>query len=301
MLIPPELRARLRDLRLSARSAAGAGGIGMHASRNRGAGLEFAQYRGYEPGDEPRRIDWKLYARSDRYFVRESERDSPLCIWLVIDASASMAQADAQSPAWDKLAAAKMMAACVIELALRQGDRFGLIALSATAPAFVEAGSGARPRDRSLLVIDGIPAGEGQRIRLAALPRGPRLGRGKGVELADRAQHPDAQARQHEHREAATQQPRHRKRQPGRADQRRADEHRPPPPAGHEPGQRMERQHRRQILDGQRQRGPAGRRQQPDAHQRRGGQHQADDSHRQRLTQCQQDNIAVHGCTPEKF
>lgn len=161
MLIPPELRARLRDLRLSARSAAGAGGIGMHASRNRGAGLEFAQYRGYEPGDEPRRIDWKLYARSDRYFVRESERDSPLCIWLVIDASASMAQADAQSPAWDKLAAAKMMAACVIELALRQGDRFGLIALSATAPAFVEAGSGARQRDRCLLEIERIRAADG--------------------------------------------------------------------------------------------------------------------------------------------
>ena len=126
----------------------------MHASRNRGAGLEFAQYRGYEPGDEPRRIDWKLYARSDRYFVRESERDSPLCVWIVVDASASMAQADAQRADFSKLVAARVLAACVIELALRQGDRFGLIGLSGSGPLFVDAASGARQRDRCLLELD---------------------------------------------------------------------------------------------------------------------------------------------------
>ncbi|MEO8010920.1 MAG: DUF58 domain-containing protein, partial [Dokdonella sp.] len=95
MMIPPQLRARLGDLRLHPRSATGGLGIGMHSSRSRGAGLEFAQYRAYEQGDEPRRIDWKLYARSDRFFVREFDRDSTLCVWIVIDASASMAQADA--------------------------------------------------------------------------------------------------------------------------------------------------------------------------------------------------------------
>lgn len=156
MIIPAELRARLRDLRLSARSAAGASGLGMHASRSRGAGLEFAQYRGYEPGDEPRRIDWKLYARSDRFFVRESERDSPLSAWIVIDASASMTQADAARKDFDKLAAAKLLGACVIELALRQGDRFGLIVLSAGASVFVPAASGARQRDRCLLELDRV-------------------------------------------------------------------------------------------------------------------------------------------------
>jgi uncharacterized protein (DUF58 family) len=154
MTLPPELRARLRDLRLSARSAAGTSGLGLHASRSRGAGLEFAQYRGYEPGDEPRRIDWKLYARSDRFFVRESERDSPLTVWIVIDASASMAQADAARPDFSKLDAAKLLAACVIELALRQGDRFGLIGLSGDGPVFVAETSGARQRDRCLLELD---------------------------------------------------------------------------------------------------------------------------------------------------
>jgi uncharacterized protein (DUF58 family) len=118
-LIPHELRARLRDLRLVARRNAGGDGLGQHSSRSRGAGLEFAQYRAYEPGDEPRRIDWKLYARSDRYFVREAERDSPLGVWLLLDATASMRQADQADPARAKFDVAKTLAACVIELALR--------------------------------------------------------------------------------------------------------------------------------------------------------------------------------------
>lgn len=160
MRLTDELRASLRDLHLRARSAAGGDGLGMHASRSRGAGLEFAQYRGYEPGDEPRRIDWKLFARSDRYFVREAERDSPLTIWIVIDASASMALADRARPDFSKLDAAKLLAACAIELALRQGDRFGLIGLSADALALVAEGAGARQRDRCLFELDKL-AGSG--------------------------------------------------------------------------------------------------------------------------------------------
>lgn len=154
-LIPPDVRARLKDLRLFARAGAGGDGLGQHASRSRGAGLEFAQYRAYEPGDEPRRIDWKLYARSDRYFVRESERDSPLTLWLLIDATASMAQRDAARADWTRLDAAKTIAACAIELALRQGDRFGIVALSGVA-TFVPADAGARHRDRCLLELERI-------------------------------------------------------------------------------------------------------------------------------------------------
>ncbi|PZQ21436.1 MAG: DUF58 domain-containing protein, partial [Stenotrophomonas acidaminiphila] len=95
-LIPADVRSRLKDLRLTARRAIGAQGIGVHHSRSRGAGLEFAQYRAYEPGDELRQIDWKLYARSDRFFVREAERESPLTVWIVLDATASMNQRDGE-------------------------------------------------------------------------------------------------------------------------------------------------------------------------------------------------------------
>ena len=89
--IPAAVRARLRDLRLEGRRATGGHGFGQHRSRSRGAGLEFAQYRAYEPGDELRQVDWKLYARSDRFFVRDSERESPLTVWLLLDTTASMA------------------------------------------------------------------------------------------------------------------------------------------------------------------------------------------------------------------
>jgi uncharacterized protein (DUF58 family) len=155
-LIPADVRARLKNLRLRTRHNAGGDGLGQHASRSRGAGLEFAQYRAYEPGDEPRRIDWKLFARSDRYFVREAERDSPLTLWIIIDASASMNQHDAVKPAWRKLDAAKTIAACAFELALRQGDRFGFIALAGGTPTLIAADTGARQRDRCLLELDRI-------------------------------------------------------------------------------------------------------------------------------------------------
>lgn len=177
-LIPPGLRARLRELRLVARSVAGAQGIGLHSSRSRGAGLEFAQYRAYEPGDEPRRIDWKLYARSDRYFVREADRDSPLTVWLLLDASASMMQSDAARPDWTRLDAARALAACVIELALRQGDRFGLATAGGAGLGLVAAGSGPRQRDRCLLALHALRAQGGWPAQVRLRPLWERIGAG---------------------------------------------------------------------------------------------------------------------------
>lgn len=174
-LIPPELRARLRGLRLAARHAAGGDGLGQHTSRSRGAGLEFAQYRAYEPGDELRRIDWKLYARSDRYFVREAERDSPLTVWAIVDASASMRQRDAARPDGSKLDAAKTLAACTFELALRQGDRFGLLALGGAAPLFVPAGTGPRQRDRCTIELVRLAPAGGSPDAAALLPLWERI------------------------------------------------------------------------------------------------------------------------------
>lgn len=157
-LIPPDVRARLRDLRLVSRRAVGLHGIGLHHSRSRGAGLEFAQYRAYEPGDELRQVDWKLYARSDRFFVREAERESPLAVWLLVDATASMSQEDAARPGWSRLHAAKGLAACVAELALRQGDRFGLIAMHGRGLRLLAPGAGPRQRDRLLLELQSLAA-----------------------------------------------------------------------------------------------------------------------------------------------
>ncbi len=157
-LIPAALRARLGEVRLASRRAIGAQGFGQHHSRSRGAGLEFAQYRAYEPGDSLRQIDWKLYARSDKFFVREAERDSPLTAWLLIDASASMAQGDGARPGWTRLDAARTLAASLIEVALRQGDRFGLIIAGGDGLKLIAAGHGPRHRDRCLLQLRALRA-----------------------------------------------------------------------------------------------------------------------------------------------
>jgi len=156
--IPADVRSRLKALRLLPRRAIGAQGIGQHASRSRGAGLEFAQYRAYEPGDELRQIDWKLYARSDRFFVRESERESPVTIWILVDATASAGQADRARPAVSRLDHACATAACIVELALQQGDRFGLVAINGDGVQLVPAGSGARQRDRIHLLLHRLRA-----------------------------------------------------------------------------------------------------------------------------------------------
>lgn len=167
-LIPADLRVRLQALQLRARRGAGAPGIGVHTSRSRGSGLEFAQYRSYAPGDAPHRIDWRLYARSDRFFVREAEGERPLTLWLLVDATASAAQADLRRPEYTRLDAIKTLAACAAELALRQGDRFGLLAVSGDKLELLPAGSGLRQRDRLWLALQRLRA-HGRWPPLAAL------------------------------------------------------------------------------------------------------------------------------------
>lgn len=152
-LLPPDVRSRLRGLRLVTRRAVGARGIGLHQSHSRGAGLEFAQYRAYEPGDELRQIDWKLYARSDKFFVREAERESPVALWVLIDASASMGQSDDTRPGYSRLDAARSIAAALAELAMQQGDRFGFMALGDTGVALLPPATGLRQRDRMLIEL----------------------------------------------------------------------------------------------------------------------------------------------------
>lgn len=160
-LLPPDVRSRLRGLRLVTRRAVGSHGIGLHQSHSRGAGLEFAQYRAYEPGDELRQIDWKLYARSDKFFVREAERESPVAVWILIDASASMSQSDADRPDYSRLDAAKAIAAAIAELAMQQGDRFGFMALGDGGLALLPPATGLRQRDRLLLDLLNVQPARG--------------------------------------------------------------------------------------------------------------------------------------------
>lgn len=175
--LPPDLRSRLARLTLAPRRAARLNAAGVHDSRNRGGGLEFAQYRPYERGDDLRRVDWKLYARSDRLFVRDAERESPVALWIVLDASASMAQADQARPDWSRFDAARRVAAALMEVALRHGDRFGLVTCGAGAPLLIAPGGGSRHRDLVRTALAPLrPAGVADWARdLAAA--GERMGR----------------------------------------------------------------------------------------------------------------------------
>lgn len=152
-LIPASLRPHLARMKLTARLPPPSGPLGHNASRARGQGLEFSQYRAYEHGDEPRHIDWKLYARSDRYFVRESQSEAGLAVWVVLDATASMLQADVATPERSKFDAARALAASTLEIALRQGDRFGLLCVADGALDWVPLGRGPRHRDRCALAL----------------------------------------------------------------------------------------------------------------------------------------------------
>ena len=86
-------------------------------------GLEFSQYRSYQPGDDLRWLDWKMFARSDRYYIRESEMETSISVRFLIDASRSMLHED---NGISKIDYAKYMAAALGWLAHTQSDAIGL-------------------------------------------------------------------------------------------------------------------------------------------------------------------------------
>ena len=127
-LLTPEHLHGLKNLSLAARQAAQGFLNGAHASRRHGGGLEFSQYRPYQPGDDLRRLDWRLAARSDRYYLRESEVDTSLTVPLLLDASASMNHRDDNG--LTKLDYARLLLAALAYLAQNQGDAVGLSILA---------------------------------------------------------------------------------------------------------------------------------------------------------------------------
>ncbi|MCE7040110.1 DUF58 domain-containing protein [Dyadobacter sp. CY312] len=81
---------KLKNLQLTGKLVSEELMLGIHASKRSGIGTEFEQYRHYEPGDDPKRIDWKLFARTDKHLVRESSTESDHQVRFVLDLSGSM-------------------------------------------------------------------------------------------------------------------------------------------------------------------------------------------------------------------
>jgi uncharacterized protein (DUF58 family) len=121
--LDPKVLARLAGLPLFARRPMQGNVSGKHTSPNRGASVEFAEYRKYVPGDDLRRLDWRAYGRTDRFYVKEFEADTNLRCCLVLDTSGSM---DFGSVGTTKLAYARKIAAGLAYLAVQQGDAVGL-------------------------------------------------------------------------------------------------------------------------------------------------------------------------------
>jgi uncharacterized protein (DUF58 family) len=122
-LLDHDLLARLGAIPVEARLPMLGNVAGKHRSPHRGSSVEFAEYRKYVPGDDTRRLDWKAYARSDRYYIKEFEADTNLRAYFVVDNSGSMAFAE---KGMAKIEYASRIAANLAYLLVNQGDAAGL-------------------------------------------------------------------------------------------------------------------------------------------------------------------------------
>jgi uncharacterized protein (DUF58 family) len=122
--LSPRLLAQIKRLDLKARMVVEGFLTGLHKSPYHGFSVEFAEYRPYLPGDEVKRIDWKVLARSDRYFIKEFEEETNLKAYILLDSSASMGY---HSPnVASKLEYGSYLAAALSFLLLSQNDAAGL-------------------------------------------------------------------------------------------------------------------------------------------------------------------------------
>lgn len=122
--IDPEVLARIDNLELIARNVVDGFISGLHRSPMLGMSVDFAEHRAYMPGDDVRRIDWRLFARTDRLYVKEFEADTNANLHLLLDVSKSM---DYGSGVLSKLDYARYLAASLAYLSRQQRDRIGLI------------------------------------------------------------------------------------------------------------------------------------------------------------------------------
>ncbi|HWB59644.1 MAG TPA: DUF58 domain-containing protein [Chthoniobacteraceae bacterium] len=121
--LDPRVLARLSRSQLQARFPMAGSMSGQHRSPHKGSSVEFAEYRKYVPGDDIRMLDWRVFARSDRFYLKEFEADTNLRAYFVLDASASMAFAGAGE---SKLAHGRKLIATLAWLLVQQGDAVGL-------------------------------------------------------------------------------------------------------------------------------------------------------------------------------
>ena len=122
--VDPKILARVGNLELLARTVVDGFINGLHRAPFFGASIDFAEHRGYVAGDDIRRVDWRLFARTDRYYVKQYEADTNTNFTILFDVSRSMRFA---SSGVSKLEYGSFLAACLAYLAHRQRDRVGIL------------------------------------------------------------------------------------------------------------------------------------------------------------------------------
>jgi uncharacterized protein (DUF58 family) len=137
--------AKLENLELRARTVVEGALAGRHRSPHHGSSVEFAEHKEYAPGDEIKHLDWKAYAKFDRYYVKRYEEEAELRTYVVIDTSASMGYA---SHSTSKLDYARILAAALAYLLLKQQDHVGVMAFADRVVGYVP------PRGRGSHLLD---------------------------------------------------------------------------------------------------------------------------------------------------
>src|SRR5688500_6064802 len=134
-IFDPKDLARIENLELLASRVVDGLLAGKHRSELKGGSAEFTEHRGYVPGDEIRLIDWKVYGKSDRYYIKQYIEQTCLQVIVVLDGSGSMAFGGAGGTRVtrpSKFHYARAVAACLTRLVLRQSDSAGLAVLGST-------------------------------------------------------------------------------------------------------------------------------------------------------------------------
>ncbi len=137
--LTPDAVARLRGLQLRARTIVAGARSGLHRSAYRGYSVEFAEHRQYVPGDDVRHIDWRLFGRKDRLYIKQYEEESNLACQLLLDVSGSMSHGSGPLSKFDY---ACCLAASLAWLLIHQQDAAGLITFDRDIRATLPTGTG---------------------------------------------------------------------------------------------------------------------------------------------------------------
>ncbi|MDH5186268.1 MAG: DUF58 domain-containing protein [candidate division WOR-3 bacterium] len=155
----PEVICKLRRIDLKARLVVEGFLTGLHRSPYKGFSVEFAEYRQYMPGDELKRIDWKVYAKTDRFYIREYQEETNLRAYLLLDTSGSMGYK--ANGRLTKLEYASYLAASLAYLLLKQKDSVGLVQFATKIENYIPARQSGAHLSVLLHALDKIkPGGE---------------------------------------------------------------------------------------------------------------------------------------------